>query len=298
MPTTPWTPLGPDIPTALANDPNPLRSLAHGDRSAVVIRQAFPAEECRALISHLTDEGLMFDGNDELVAANALEAGVSDKWTGLNLNPDGSSRKRIDIGTSLGNLGADQEHFLEDSAETHRLFDRLFADRPNPIEVMYERLQDIAPDKRVVTAYEPGGREYGPAIFRVHYGGYTYGPHYDSVRNREQRTAYSVYKYDSQLAGVLCVQNTTLNGISAQGIIHRQFWNEEVDPYITSGRFLDYAAEHDVEHAQIELEPGDLYFFNTGLIHEVPGVPGDLPRVVLATFIGYSDDEDEVMVWS
>ena len=43
---------------------------------------------------------------------------------------------------------------------------------------------------------------------------------------------------------------------------------------------------------------GDLYFFNTRLIHEVPGLPGELPRVVLATFIGYSQDRDEVFVWS
>jgi hypothetical protein len=49
---------------------------------------------------------------------------------------------------------------------------------------------------------------------------------------------------------------------------------------------------------RVELEPGDLYFFNTGMIHEVPGVDGELPRVVLATFIGYSADEPDVMVWS
>jgi hypothetical protein len=30
----------------------------------------------------------------------------------------------------------------------------------------------------------------------------------------------------------------------------------------------------------------------------VPKVMGDQPRIVLAVFIGYSEDEDEVMVWS
>jgi hypothetical protein len=53
-----------------------------------------------------------------------------------------------------------------------------------------------------------------------------------------------------------------------------------------------------VPNVTVNLEPGDLYFFNTQLIHEVPGVPGELPRIVLATFIGYSPDDDEVFVWS
>ena len=131
------------------------------------------------------------------------------------------------------------------------MFDRLFADRPDPVRVIYDRLQDIAPGKSVVTAYEPDGRRYGPAIFRVHYGGYAYGPHIDSVRNREKRTGYAVHKFTSQLAGVLCVQNTTLEGVTAQGIIHRQFWNEEVDPWMKSGRFYEYAAEHNVDRMQI-----------------------------------------------
>jgi len=53
-----------------------------------------------------------------------------------------------------------------------------------------------------------------------------------------------------------------------------------------------------LEQATISLEPGDLYFFNTRLIHEVPGIAGDLPRIVLATFIGYSSDCDEMFVWA
>jgi hypothetical protein len=46
------------------------------------------------------------------------------------------------------------------------------------------------------------------------------------------------------------------------------------------------------------LDPGDLYFFNTGCIHEVPGVAGEDARIVLATFIGYSSDRNEIFVWS
>jgi len=296
--TIPWPILQPDVDSILVADPDPLARLANGDVAAIVIRQAFPAEQCRSLVRLLIDEQLMYESGDPRIDEKAIAPERSDRWTKSGTNPAKSSRRRIDIGTSLGNYGDDREFFFGDSAKTHQLFDRLFAERPNPIAMIYEMLSRLVPGKSVMTAREPDGKQYSPAIIRIHYGGYTYGPHFDSVRNRENRRNYAVYQFDSQFAGVLCMQNTTQNGVSAQGIVHRQFWNPEIDPLLKAGRFGDYAAEHDVAQVQIDLEPGDLYFFNTGMIHEVPGVAGDLPRIVLATFIGYSDDIDEIMVWS
>lgn len=298
MPKSVWPTFEADPEGILATEPQPVGRLADGDVGAVIVRQAFPAFECAALIERLIDEDLMYAGDDPRVYQQALKNDVIGKYLGRGVNPDASPRKRIDIGTSLGNLGDDRELFFKRSAETHSLFSRLFAAHPNPVEVIYDTLRRLAPDKQVVTACEPDGRRYGPAIFRVHYGGFTYGPHFDSVRNREQRTNYAVHRFEQQLAGVLCLQNSSLEGTSAQGIVHRQFWNETIDPHLKAGTFRDYAIQNNVSHVRVELEPGDLYFFNTGMIHEVPGVPGDLPRIVLATFIGYSHNDDEIMVWS
>jgi hypothetical protein len=211
-----------------------------------------------------------------------------------------SRRRRIDIGTSLGNLGNHPEEFFADAKKTHELFATIFDGIDNPIPTLYNNLGRLAAaeNQNVMTAREPDGRLYGPAIFRIHYGGYTYGPHFDSVRMREKRVAYAVNRFEQQFAGVMCIQNSILEGRSAQGIIHRCQWSPEVDPYMLGGRFHEYAAEHDVPHVSVSLEPGDLYFFNTQLIHEVPGIPGELPRIVLATFIGYTPGEKEIFVWS
>jgi len=298
MPATDWPTLEPNINSILAAESHPIARLAAGDVAAIVIRQAFPKAECESLVQYLIDEGQMYDSGDTQIDDKAIDVDRADRYTQQGLNPTTTARRRIDIGTSLGNLGDDQEHFLSDSGETHTLFDRLFGDRPDPIAAIHDSLSALSPGKKVLTAYEPNGRQYGPAIFRVHYGGYTYGPHFDSVRQREFRSNYAVHKFSRQLAGVLCVQNSTRVGVTAQGILHRQFWNEDVDPYIKQSRFDEWKAEHDVTSVQVDLKPGDLYFFNTEMIHEVPGVDGDLPRIVLATFIGYSDDEDEIMVWS
>ncbi|MDE2797804.1 MAG: hypothetical protein OXI94_03950, partial [Gemmatimonadota bacterium] len=159
-------------------------------------------------------------------------------------------------------------------------------------------LQALASNKEVKTARERDGRLYGPAIFRIHYETHAYSPHIDHVVLREKRFNYEVARFTHQFAGVLCVQNADSAGPGVQAVLHRCLWTEEIQPYIAEGRFHEYAVAHGVAHCEVALEPGDLYFFNTRCIHEVPAVQGDDPRVVLAVFIGYAEDDDEIYVWS
>jgi hypothetical protein len=166
------------------------------------------------------------------------------------------------------------------------------------VRVLYDRLQALSDGKQVQTAHEPDGREYCPAIIRAHYGGYTYKPHFDSVRLREKREDYAVHAFEHQFAGVLVLQNTQLNDVSAQCVLHRCFWQPEVEPHLQADTFHEYAVQNQIPSVQVVLQPGDLYFFNTRGIHEVPGVAGLLPRIVVATFIGYSSDREDIFVWS
>ena len=39
------------------------------------------------------------------------------------------------------------------------------------------------------------------------------------------------------------------------------------------------------------------YFFKADSVHEVPGFVGHLCRINMACFIGYSQHDDEIMVW-
>ncbi|MBW3539005.1 MAG: hypothetical protein KY476_01930 [Planctomycetes bacterium] len=293
-----WPFLEPDVERIVAAEPRPLERLAAGAVAAIVVRQALSREDAAGLVDLLVDQRLMFRSGDERIGQAALSATVYDKYLGTGLNPDGTTRRRIDIGASLGNFGDDPDTFFRLANEANDLFDRLFARRPSPIRLLYETLARLSAGRRVVTAYEPDGRRYSPAIFRVHYGGFTYGPHFDSVRNRERRSNYAVHRFPHQFAGVLCLQNAARNAASAQCVLHRAFWSEEVDAPLKAGRFHEFARERSIQNVRVDLEPGDLYFFNTGLIHEVPGVDGEQPRVVLATFLGFGPDDPEIMVWS
>ncbi|HJT77599.1 MAG TPA: hypothetical protein VJ739_10405 [Gemmataceae bacterium] len=307
MPTDPsWLPTEPDLAAAFRVSPRPLDALAAAEVPAIVLRGAYPSTLCEALYRRLLERGLLHDPAGP-VPEHLREAGIPEGY--YREGRQGAERRawqeqlatgklRIDVGTSLGYRGSDPDGFFAHSAETHRLFTDLFAGLPSPVRLIYDRLADLAPGKRVVTAHEPDGRRYGPAIIRAHYGGYTYRPHFDSVRLREKRDEYAVVRFEHQLAGVLVLRNSERDGPAAGGTLHRYLWQPEVQPYLDAGTFHDFARQRGIGHMEIRLEPGDLYFFSTRLIHEVPGVAGVEPRVVLATFIGYSPGDEEIFVWS
>ena len=281
-----WRPVEPDLETILGNFSDPLRELSQAEIPAIIFRQIYNPAQFPDLINRLTNMGLMrpYSSNEELPSQS-------------NENQQ-DRRTRIDIGTSLGNLGNNKELFFQHAATTHFLFKFLFEGLSNPIDIIYEALSDLAVDKQVEVAREPNGQLYGPAIFRIHYTSHAYKPHIDHVTLRENRTNYAVHRFKHQFAGILCVQNADGTGNSTQAILHHCLWTPKIQPHITNDTFHDYATKNQIERCQIDLEPGDLYFFNTRCIHEVPAVEGNVPRIVLAVFIGYSEDDDKIYVWS
>ena len=272
-----WLPAEPDLETVCQTYSDPVYALSQAEMPAIILRNAYSPAQCQGLIERFTNMGLMRDEAD------------------LN---SADKRTRIDIGTSLGNRGGDKTKFLAHAKTTEHLFSFLFDGFDDPVDLIYNSLTALSPGKAVKVAREPDGARYGPAIFRVHYETHSYKPHIDHVKYREQRTDYAVYCFEHQFAGVLCVQNADENGKGTQAILHRCLWSEEIQPYIAEETFDQYAADNGIENYQVDLQQGDLYFFNTRCIHEVPPVQGTRARIVLAVFIGYSPDDNEIYVWS
>lgn len=301
-----WKPVEGDLEEVLASCAEPLDALARGEIPAIILRAAYPVPACRQLVARLIERELLFDParpvpekfRRESIPEGYYREGLSDEVKKAWRASGGEARIRIDIGASLGYRGSDPDAFFAHAARTEEIFETLFVGMPRPIELIYESLSALSRRHRAVTAQEPDGRRYGSAIIRAHYGSYTYKPHFDSVRLREKRETYAVHRFEHQLAGVLVLQNAERDGRSAQCVIHRYFWESEVQPHLDAGTFPDFARERGIERFRVCLEPGDLYFFNTRAIHEVPGVDGGDPRIVLATFIGYSPDEPSIFVWS
>ena len=107
--------------------------------------------QCRALIQCLFDRKLFF-GFEE-----------------YGQGSDGESEiERFDLGTSLGNLANNPDEFFAHSKQTNELYEHLFDGLVNPVDVLYHWLGQFSGTKSVVTAREPDGNKYGPAIFRCH----------------------------------------------------------------------------------------------------------------------------------
>ena len=295
--TANWAPLEPDVKTVFAHEEDPLGALAEARTPGIVLRRAYDPAHCAGLIQRFIERGMMHDSetpNPEL----------EDTFQFAGRMPT-----RIDIGTSLVNRtrggqaisdddARNKEDFLQHSAGTHELFSRLFDGFDNPVDTLYDALSALAPGKEVKVAREPDGRLYGPAIFRIHYTGHAYTPHINHVAIGDKLFNFAVSRFTHQFAGLICFQNSAHAGRSRHAVVHRCTWSPEIQSHLSDCTFYEYAVENEIEQHRIEVEPGDFYLFNSGCIHEVAAVEGTIPRIVLATFIGYSEDDDEIFVWA
>ena len=276
MTTTAWTAVEGTTPEEiLERYPQPLEALAQREVPAFVLRGVYPSDHCRALMERFRERGLLH-------APHEAAAG----------------KTRVDIGTSFGSHRVDREAFFAHAQQTHELFSTLFDGYRDPVRTMYDALARLAPNKQVMTAHEPDGRQYGPAIFRIYHEELGHGPHYDSVARRSKAFDYDVSRFKQQFAGVLCSQNSATAGDTGEPFLYNCQGTPELQPILVTEAFREHVAENGLERVQVHLEPGDLYFFSSENVHEVPQVVGDRPRAVLASFFATSPDDDEIFVWS
>ena len=205
---------------------NPLARLSRGDVPAVILRRAMPQAECAGLIRRFAERGMLPPAFVPFVAQDlsGCMAGFSggSKWVGLEetgTDPEAAAAERLDIGTALGNLGGDQDAFFADAERSHEIYSSLFEGLPTqPIDLMYGALAALSGGRKAVrTASEPDGRRYCPTIYRSHLPEYGYAPHIDSVRHREVRTEYEVFRFDTQLGGILLLQAPERRALLGEG---------------------------------------------------------------------------------
>ena len=198
---------------------------------------------------------------------------------------------RLHTGDSLSRITAD-------ICSRFGIETRILPASDDPVRTMYDLLAALAPDKQVKTAYEPDDSIYGPAIFRIYHSETGHGPHFDSVRKRTRALDYQITRFEYQFAAVLCLQNARADEPGGEPFLYNCSWSPEVQEYLDNNTFDAYTAAHHIDRIQVQLEPGDLYFFFTENIHEVPLVQGEIQRGVLAIFFAMSADDDEIFVWA
>ncbi len=271
-----WTPVEADLDEILANHPRPLEELLAGDVPAFIMRRAYNPVHAAALVDRFYERDLIFD-------------------------PRIGGEGRVDIGTSMGGRGGDREAFFAHARQTHELYETLFEGYDDPVKFMYDTLTALSVDKRAVVGHEPDGSLYGPAIFRTYYEDRGHGPHLDILaRDRllgGARAGYDLIRFERQLSCVLCFQDAEVDEEQGQTFIYRYRWRPDM-PKGWNKTFREDAAARGIERVRVQLQPGDLYVFSSEFVHEVPNISGETPRIVLAAFFGWSQDEEEMFVWS
>jgi hypothetical protein len=316
---------------------DPLARLACNEIGAIIMRGALPLAVCQQVLQRVHDRGMVPPSYVPFMDLRE-PAGIepSDAWTADlqdSLDNDSEAAGRFDIGLSLAGGSADPTGYFERCVGTQAVYGDLFEGLPlelQPQHVMYDALGALTGrSKRAVTAYERDGRQYGACIIRTHkpehdgLAGASYSLHYDSVRLREQRRGWEVYRFPVQLAGILVLQaperipaglasstdrvepvyhdsvmyqysgdKAVENGYSSPARNPR--WPNDVDndkmrPLVDSGV---------VPSTTVDLAIGDMYFFKSDSVHEAAGFGGSRARSVLCTFIGYDPGDEEIFVWS
>jgi hypothetical protein len=273
---TAWAPVEADLDYILANHPRPLEELTAGNVPAFIMRRAYNPDHAAALVERFYERELIYD-------------------------PRSSGAGRVDIGTSMGSHCGDREKFLEHARQTNELFETLFEGYDDPVKFMHDTLTALSVDKRAVTGYEPDGSRYGPAIFRTYYEDRGHGPHLDILeRDRLEgnpRCNYALARFERQLSCILCMQDAEVDEEQGQTFIYRHRWRPNM-PKGWNKTFREDSAAQGIERVRVQLQPGDFYVFCPEFVHEVPNISGETPRIVLAAFFGYSQDDAEMFVWS
>ena len=103
-----WNPLEGNIDDLLKDNGNPMGALAAGKIPAIILRKAYPSELCSQLVARFYERDLV--------------PGLPKPGESITGKGD---FERIDIGTSLSNIGSDQNHFFTDAEKTAQLYETL-----------------------------------------------------------------------------------------------------------------------------------------------------------------------------
>ena len=118
------------------------------------------------------------------------------------------------------------------------------------------------------------------------------------MAKRARAFEYAAAHFEHQFAAVLCFQNASDMRAGGEPFLYNCPYTPQLDEVLSGHTFAPYVARNGSERVQVQLEPGDLYFFFSENIHEVPPVQGEQPRAVLAIFFALSPEHEEIFVWA
>jgi len=305
-------------------EPEPMRAVVEGRASSVIVRGVMSPEACDAAIKRLSERELLLTEGGSCTAGAAAMQYPFRRLPGLT-----------DVGVTIH--GLDSADWQEAALRQNQLFSDLFADMPsdlpNPIERLHSVLNELArgSGKHVVPPEDMAGGVAGTtAIFRAHPPGpgSRFAPHFDGFQqgkftpsghaDRPFRVMDPSYSSHAVLSAVMVLQSAQEDGEEEDALnpaTDSQLFDisldelalVESDDLLTAGShwigvhfgptFQDFADRVRARRFSPRLRAGDMYLFSASRVHELFEVQGARCRVVVASFMSWSDALDEVLLF-
>ena len=300
--------------------PEPMKAIVDGEISCVIVRNVLTATDCERILYRLRDKELLKGG---LPGKEAMKYA----WARRNT--------QTDIGVSLH--GPSIETWKATAAAQNELFKSLFIDLPiNPL-IKFRRVLDRlarGSGKRMSVPEDMlDGQRGTDAIIRSHHPGpkTAYAPHFDGFQQGPYTfTDFSrhywvmrdapVYNSHSTLSAILVLQDEE-EGTDGACTLQSRIYNASLDElvisrtedgspvyYVTGAShwigvhfnnelIYNFFEKRDVKSHTPRMRRGDMYVFSASRVHETFPILGSRNRINMATFMAWSDNEDEVYMF-
>jgi hypothetical protein len=144
-------------------------------------------------------------------------------------------------------------------------------------------------------AREPGERQHGESVVRVHADGVSNPLHNDNIMRDAAGTELTLAELRHQLSCVVCIEECDTGG---ELHIYRRPWRSADERFKVPGHLgYDHAVVEGAPRHVFKPQAEDVYLINPTNYHEIARVGGS-DRTTLGFFIGFDDDAlTDAVVW-
>lgn len=272
----------------LVNDNNDIiHDLINGNISCIIINNLITNNNCINILKKMEDK-------------NLLKNQIPYNNYGINFRSN-------EIGITIDNIWRNNpDQYFNECIKVNNLFETIFVDGVNPLEIFIETIKKVAGEKYIVLQHQKNNILCPKGVFRIfspsseefpyHTDGFNYGKIINNITNIDINLFPMIMNSDTNsiIAIILVLQQTdkATNEIDLHNCLvdDLELIKDEIGMYshwmgtkYTNNNILKYKLQ-DKEFFSPILNTGDMYIFSASRIHKLNNLIQNNNRIVLATF--------------
>jgi hypothetical protein len=272
----------------LVNDNNDIiHDLINGNISCIIINNLITNNNCINILKKMEDKNLLKNQ--------------------IPYNNYGINFRFNEIGITIDHIWRNNpEQYFNECIKVNNLFETIFDDSLNPLEIFIKTIKKVAGEKYIVLQHQKNNILCPKGVFRIfspssdefpyHTDGFNYGNIINNITNIDKNLFPMIMNSDTNsiIAIILVLQQTdnATNEIDLHNYLvdDLELIKDEIGMYshwmgtkYTNNNILKYKLQ-DKEFFSPILNTGDMYIFSASRIHKLNNLIQNNNRIVLATF--------------